>query len=181
MKIIVLAGGKSTRFGSDKAFFTPEGHDGATFIEMIVKKLIPLQADILISINPSQERAMKQLFAGQSRVKFVIDHENLAEYGPLGGLYSAVHLDAADQTASYMIIPVDLPDIRTSDLALLAEAENVFIKTPLQSHYLLAHLPAFRAEIDTCIAKGEHRMRDLLEKLGTKPLHFPKEAERYFF
>ncbi|RDX02492.1 hypothetical protein UR08_02975 [Listeria kieliensis] len=180
LRAIVLAGGKSSRFGSDKAFYKPEGNS-LCFIEQTVQKLEKFTREIFISVNQAQIQQMEKLFYSKKSVQLVPDLKEVVEYGPLGGLYSVSQQDASDAGQSYLILPVDLPRLTEEELKKLARAHNVYAATPQKEHFLVAHLPFFKAEIEESVAHGEHRVKNLLDRLNSKPLLFPPEAEARFF
>jgi molybdopterin-guanine dinucleotide biosynthesis protein A len=168
---IILAGGKSTRFGSDKAFYIPS-NETKTWVELLVAKLIPVSSLIYISIRHEQLQKMHTLFSENKQVCLVTDLNEVADYGPLGGLYSlSRHLN----DESCLIVPVDVPHIQTADLKRLCRNNNVYVETAKHKHYLIAHLPSFQTEISSCIQHHEHRVTSLLEKLHTTPLFFENE------
>lgn len=168
---IILAGGNSTRFGCDKAFYVPEGKT-KTWVEELVAKLTPVVSLIYISIQEKQLGKMNILFSQNERIKLVVDEPELADYGPLGGLYSVSRMLHGENC---LITPVDVPHIQTADFIRLLAAQNVYVKTKEHDHYLMAHLPNFKSAIASCIQLDEHRVTHLLEKLGTAPLFFNDE------
>ncbi len=171
---IILAGGNSTRFGSDKAFYIPAGKT-KTWAEELVAKLTPLVTLVYISIQAKQFSKMSTLFSQNEKVKLVVDDPKLTDYGPLGGLYSVSQLLHEENC---LITPVDVPNIQTTDFARLLQAQNVYAKTAQHDHYLIAHLPSFKNAITCCIERNEHRVTDLLDKLDSTPLFF---ADEYAF
>lgn len=106
---IILAGGKSTRMGTDKGMLEL---DGKPFIQYSIEALKPLVSNIMIvSDNPSHDKF------GLERVD-----DKFKDAGPVSGIYSG--LDAS--TMEYnMILSCDIPLITTEVLKkLLHEASN---------------------------------------------------------
>ena len=101
---IILAGGKSSRMGVDKAELTLKGK---TFLEIQVRKLQLLgAADIMISGKASDipcTRSVMDIYPG---------------CGPLGGLYSC--FVSTSQTYA-LVLSVDVPLISSSTLEKLLE------------------------------------------------------------
>lgn len=180
LKAIVLAGGKSSRFGSDKAFYRPEG-SSLCFVEQTIQKLEKFTREIFISVNQAQIQPMQRLFHSKKHIQLVPDLSEVTEYGPLGGLYSVSQKDSFDTGQSYLILPVDLPRLTDDELRMLVQATNVYAATPLKKHFLVAHLPFFKTEIEEAIASREHRVKSLLDLLTSEPLMFPSWAEPHFF
>ncbi|WP_099223153.1 molybdenum cofactor guanylyltransferase [Listeria costaricensis] len=170
---ILLAGGRSVRFGEDKAFYRSSA-EAPTWVEKTAAVLLPLCNRVVISANHEQLTRMKQLFANESRIQVVEDLPGLTDYGPIGGLYAAI--TQIGTAASFLILAVDYPFMTTKILAQLAATPNCYATTPSQSHYLIAHLPDFQRAIEPLIQRREHRVRLLMENLATVPLAFPPSA-----
>ena len=102
---ILLAGGKSSRMGRDKAGLTLKGR---TFLEIQIDKMKDLGlSDIFLSGKCCD-------LPGALSVPDVV-----AEKGPLGGLYSCF-LRCEGRPA--LVLPVDLPLISVSTLSKIMEA-----------------------------------------------------------
>lgn len=102
----VLAGGDSTRMGTNKALL-PFG--GVRIIEGIIRKIRPLFAEILIVANEPDPYAYLgvPIFPDQVRGK-----------GPLGGIYSAVLHSASPQT---FCVACDMPLLNPAVVAYLRD------------------------------------------------------------
>lgn len=100
---VVLAGGQSSRMGQDKASLPLP--DGQTFLE---------QAQTLLGSLP-----LDQVLISGARPGGVPDP--VAGLGPLGGLYG---IACATDAQSLLVIPVDMPQLRTAQLELLLQAGN---------------------------------------------------------
>ena len=74
---IILAGGKSSRMGTDKAFLK---WNNKLFIESIIDALDPLVSEIIIVSNDEKYDSFKT-----KRIKDVIENA-----GPLAGIYSGL-------------------------------------------------------------------------------------------
>ncbi len=92
----VLAGGRSSRMGRDKALLTLAGKP---LVEHAVKKLQRLCAKVSVLSGNSELAAYGQLVP-----------DNLASCGPLGGIEAAL-LDS--EFAWNLILPVDMPFVPT--------------------------------------------------------------------
>lgn len=90
---IILAGGKSSRIGEDKAFLT---YEGKSFIERAVENLRPYCSEIIISSDNPQ-------------ISIPDTHrlsDEIADIGPLGGLYTCLKRSSYDEA---IVIPIDTP------------------------------------------------------------------------
>jgi molybdopterin-guanine dinucleotide biosynthesis protein A len=113
----ILAGGKSSRMGQDKALLV---YDGKPFIQHIAETLLQVFPQVIIVSDKTEGRA----FLGVP-VYADIFHDS----GPLGGIHSAL----AHATTSYVFVTsCDTPFVNTSLIhKLCAEAhpDNITIPT----------------------------------------------------
>jgi FdhD protein len=172
---VLLAGGKSSRFGSDKAFLEWRGQ---RLFERQLERLRDLHPqNIWLSANPDQD--FETLAAD---VEIVVDET--PEMGPMGGLISAFRRSRADRV---VVLGVDLPLMESNFLQELVDAgggqvprSNRFWE-PLAAVYprvkMLAHL-------EEAAAKGERKLQHLLEQafeegwIGEHPV---RESEALLF
>lgn len=104
---IVLAGGKSSRMGSDKGLLKI---DDTTFIERIIEAMKPLVNQIIIvSNNPEYDQF------GYTRIE-----DDIKDSGPLAGLYSGLKHSNSEFN---LILSCDIPLIKTEMLKMLVEAD----------------------------------------------------------
>jgi molybdopterin-guanine dinucleotide biosynthesis protein A len=109
--VIVLAGGKSIRMGRDKAWMML---DGEPLIERVVRRLLPLAAEVLVSGTDSQryEALLRRLpVAGR------VVADQYPGFGPLAGMQAG--LSAAG-----------------NDLALVVAADMPFVNITLLRHLI---------------------------------------------
>jgi molybdopterin-guanine dinucleotide biosynthesis protein A len=100
----VLAGGQSSRMGTDKAFVQL---DGRTLLERALKLAAAVAAEVYIV-------GSKQKFATFGRV---IEDE-FPNHGPLGGIHAALR---ASDTDCNLILAVDMPFVESRFLEYLLE------------------------------------------------------------
>ncbi len=187
--LIVLAGGKSRRMGTDKAELVLGGE---TFLHRILGNF-PDAAERILSCgaedSPGAQTAAKKESAGLSPdpeqagtcgisgVKTVRDR--IPDFGPLGGLEAALPLC----TGEYVFVTaVDQPFMEQGFaerlLAWLPENFDAAVPVsrdgrihPLSALYRTA---ALRTAVSSQIAEGDHRVRKLLERMRT--MYLPAEA-----
>jgi molybdopterin-guanine dinucleotide biosynthesis protein A len=156
---LVLAGGRSTRMGRDKATLT---FDGRTLLEHVLARLAPLVDEALVVARPDQP-----LPTLPASVRLA--HDEVLDQGPLGGL--AAGLAAATSEALY-VTSCDVPFLRPGVVRLLferlgeadvavAEAEGRL--HPLAAVYRRSVLPQVRA----LLAEGRLRPVFLYERVPT--------------
>lgn len=116
----VLAGGKSSRMGTDKAFLEISGE---TFIERAIKNLSEAcENRVKIVLNKNQTHFIEKLPAD---VSYIFD--NYENRGALGGIEAALK---NCETKYAIILAVDLPLVTSKAIEKLAEitlASNKFI------------------------------------------------------
>ncbi|MCF8274809.1 MAG: molybdenum cofactor guanylyltransferase [Flavobacteriaceae bacterium] len=105
---IILAGGKSSRMGTDKGFLKL---NGTLFIEYSISALQPLVSQIMIVSNNVDYDVF-----GLKRVEDVIKNA-----GPLAGIYSGLH---QSKTAYNLVLSCDIPLIKIEILEQLIEAQD---------------------------------------------------------
>lgn len=145
----VLAGGRSRRFGSDKAEALL---DGRTLLDHALAALRPHCDEIAI-------------VGRRSRNVLFIDDRPHPGLGPLGGLAGALAHAAAHDFAQVLSIPVDCallpPDIR----ALLEPAPSCIASQPVIGLWPVAAVGA----IDAMLAgDGSRSVRAFAERIGAR-------------
>jgi molybdopterin-guanine dinucleotide biosynthesis protein A len=106
---IVLAGGRSTRFGSDKLAATI---DGVALVRRAVDALAAVTDGVIVVLPPGVER-------DDLPGNVVITHDLQVGEGPLAGLHTG--LLAAVRTDEVLVAGGDMPDLQPSVLRLLLD------------------------------------------------------------
>ncbi len=162
---IVLAGGASRRFGTDKL---AEPIDGVSLLERAVRVVAEVVDEIVVVGAPGRAEPQFGSKGGASTVHFVTDPEPFS--GPLVGVRTG--LQAATGSV-VLIVGGDMPSLVPGVLRLLIEqapaalADRAGILRPLPC--ALDRSAAFAAA-DELLAGGERRLRALLLKLGVAGL-----------
>ncbi len=152
----VLAGGKSSRMGCDKAFLETGGQ---TFLENSVDALKPDCSQIKIVLNKSQTHFIEKL---PKDISYIFDiYENR---GALGGIHTGL---SNCQSEFAVILAVDLPFVTSETIAVLANIalsdKKVSAVVPNQADGRLQPLCAVY-RVKDCLPKTE----ELLNK-GNSP------------
>lgn len=84
MSAIILAGGKSKRMGTDKAFLRYSGH---TFISLITEQLLRISDDLVVAIGKKDRRTFESELVADKRLLLINDDPYIDN--PLGGMLSA--------------------------------------------------------------------------------------------
>ena len=166
---IVLAGGRSSRFGSDKL---AADLDGTSLLDRAVAGVAAVAAEIVVVLEPGVERTVA---AVDRPVRFVADPERHG--GPLVGLLAG--LEVVEQPL-VLVVGGDMPDLRADVLRHLVRSlrasDPAVGAIALRSRGALAPLPvAVRTGAATDVARrlvgdGERRLRSLFDHLPTRIL-----------
>ncbi len=139
----VLAGGKSVRFGKNKAL---EVFEGMRFIERAMESLRPFCDPVIVVVNELAPYAD----LGVTLVRDVVPHQ-----GPLGGIYTALLFS---QSEWVMVKATDMPFLVPEMAALLVGARQGFdavvpksgdFYEPLLALYNRRCLPAIARQLES--------------------------------
>ncbi len=108
---IILAGGKSSRFGSNKALFE---YQGKKLVEYSIQTLKPLCEKILISTNQPEKFA----FTGLQTVR-----DTYPDCGPIGGIHACLQQSESEH---HLITGCDLPWLDTRLFAHILQCSPGF-------------------------------------------------------
>lgn len=114
---IILAGGKSKRFGTNKAFAQ---YKGKTFFQCAYDVLKDTADDIIIVGS----RSMKNELSHQLQSQIVTDLDDVKGLGPMAGIYTAM---SYMKSPWYFVLPCDMPLISISVVnSLLSQCNPAF-------------------------------------------------------
>jgi molybdopterin-guanine dinucleotide biosynthesis protein A len=158
---VILAGGRSSRFGRDKL---AESLDGRPLLDHVIDAVRPFASEILVVAAPDANRSLP---AGATLV-----HDPVAFEGPLAGVLAG--LGAASESI-VLVVGGDMPDIVGAVIRSMLEAlEEAGIEAVVLEHegrgrplpLVLRREPALAAATRLFTA-GERRLRALPEALAT--------------
>jgi molybdenum cofactor guanylyltransferase len=166
---IILAGGKSSRMGTDKGFLKL---NGKLFIEHSISALQSLVSQIMIVSNNADYDIFKL-----KRVEDVIENS-----GPLAGIYSGLH---QSKTAYNLVLSCDIPLIKTEVLEQLIKAQD----SNSDVIQIISHgkfMPLIALYKKTCEAKfyqllqnDEHRLHVAINQCKVKNIVLNSEFETF--
>ena len=123
---VVLAGGQSSRMGSDKGLLMT---NGKTWAQHAYDKLRKLDIPVVISINPFQESLYDKIFPSE----LLIDDLKAIDFkGPLAAVLS-VHSKYPEE--DLFVLACDMTDMETS---MLHELYDHYLKKPLFDAFVFA-------------------------------------------
>lgn len=154
---LILAGGQSRRFGSDKALYTlPQQRK--TNVELAFKKISPYCKTVYISTNTNNQYAIKRLFNTNPNVKVIIDQEPYVGHGPLSGLYALLTQVLA---ADVLMIAVDYPYITKQEIEKLLPLPS-YLVTSTASHYAIAHLKITLRQLEQILQQNNWQLKNII-------------------
>lgn len=161
----VLAGGHSSRFGSNKALYSADDDtelgrllQGRTFLQHALDTLRPLCDEMLISASKANAVAYQH-----EGVRIVEDLVN--DCGPLGGFLS---LFSAAAEPWLLLVTCDMPFVTTASLRrILAEPREDLDAISAHQFPLLIRRDTLYILRD-CMDHGDYRVRDFLSKIRTR-------------
>jgi len=162
---IILAGGKSSRMGSEKGFLEVNGKN---FMSRIIAAVKPFVSDIIIV----SDNAAYDIFECKR-------HDDLIKNsGPLAGLFTGLFYSESDTN---LVLSCDVPLINEAVIQqLLMSFDAKYEANQLQSEGKTMPLVAIYKK--QCmhpfleqLKKGERRLRTVVEQLRTKTITIDKE------
>jgi len=167
---IVLAGGRSARFGSDKLVAI---YRGIPLVHHAVLRLGEVCAEVVVVIAPGAQEAPMPVGANARFVRDAREGE-----GPLAGLMSGLE-DASTELA--IVAGGDMPDLST---AVLLEMFRVASEAPVDAVALqdagrfrplpsLVRVAPAREAAHSLLHAGERSLRSLLQALRTAVVDEP--------
>jgi molybdopterin-guanine dinucleotide biosynthesis protein A len=166
---IILAGGKSSRMGTDKGFLK---FQGSTFLERIINSMKPLVNDIIIVSNNSDYNEFKY-----KRVEDIIESS-----GPLAGLYTGLY---HSKTQYNLVLSCDVPLLNSKVLNILLEGIDD-VSEVIQLKSKDSTLPLIAIYQKHCLHRclellqnGERRLQVAVEGFTTKTILLDTSLEKY--
>jgi molybdopterin-guanine dinucleotide biosynthesis protein A len=165
---VILAGGKSSRMGTDKGFLKL---NGKLFIEHIIAVLTPFVSEIIIVSNHPEYDNFK--------VKRVPDFVENA--GPLAGVYSGL---LASKTENNLVLSCDIPLINSEILAeLVRQIDDVSEIIQIESNgktmpLISVYNKSCETVFSSLLNQGERRLRFAVNQCKVKNILLNKEQEK---
>ena len=142
---IILAGGKSLRFGRNKAL---EKMAGMTLVERVITRLTPITARIVLVTDRDNGRL--------SEIKSTEAVTDIyPARGPLGGIYTGL---SASNTAANIVVACDMPFLNTVLLSYMVGISTGFEAViprwpnnqiePLHGIYSLSCIPVMKKRLE---------------------------------
>jgi molybdopterin-guanine dinucleotide biosynthesis protein A len=140
---VILAGGQSSRMGSNKALLDI---GGKPLISILIDRILPVTNRIFISSND---------FSSYRFLDFPVIPDHFAGHGPLAGFHSAMTRNIC---SLYIMLACDLPNLKTPLLQSLVSLANGFDAAIPRTLDGLAH-PLCAAYRRTCLPCVEQALQ----------------------
>lgn len=165
---IVLAGGKSSRMGSDKGMIKL---NGKKFIEHIIEALIPNVSDIIIIANNDN----------YNNLGYKVYEDIIKECGPLGGIYTGL---MNSKTESNIIVSCDIPFINSGLIKhVIKNMGRADISVPVfegNTEPLCAvYTKKISDKLHDLIISNELKIHNVLKHFITTQVHITKTLDFY--
>ena len=163
---VILAGGKSSRFGSNKADFVV---DGKTLLERSLDLMKSCFSDVCISSNNPEHY----------KYGFPVIEDSVKNLGPIGGIYSVLKII---QTEYAFFISVDMPLLtkRTVD-RIVSNVNFQDVLVPKSGWKIEPLCGVYRSsivkEIENQIEKRDYKLLNLYENIHVEYINFPASEE----
>ncbi len=164
LSAFVLAGGRSSRMGRDKAFLELAGR---TLLDRALETCRPL-CPIVRIVGPQEK------FAAHGATV----EDTYPDRGPLGGIHAALSHSA---TSHNLVLGVDLPFVTTAFLRYLVEqawASGADVTVPRAGggfHPVCAvYHRRFRGSAQKALERGENKIDALFSRVSTRILEEPE-------
>ncbi|MFK3937150.1 molybdenum cofactor guanylyltransferase [Alkalihalobacillus sp. NPDC078783] len=162
---VVLAGGASRRFHGQKALAT---FNGQPFYQRAISMIEPYVDQMTIVVKPELK---EKLILNETTI-VIEDEPEIAGFGPLAGIYSAMNAIHADW---YLVLAVDMPLMDAYTIKQLIKCTEIkgeqahipFIEGRIQPLAALYHISCKEVIYHQLLNK-HYRISDLFQKVQTK-------------
>lgn len=166
---IVLAGGRSSRFGSDKLAFEV---DGRPMLDLAMAAVAAVTSRVVLALAPGVAAP-----ATLEATNLAIAHDPTAYDGPLAGLAAAL---AGVDTPVALVVAADMPRMVPAVLQRLAltvgpgrSVVNLEVPRRIQPLPMAVSVEAVRPAATALLERGERSLRSLLVELGATSIPAP--------
>lgn len=164
---VIMAGGKSSRMGNDKALLPFSGFP--TLTQYQLHRLTPLFQSVHVSTKTKDKFDFE--------ASFIEDITTYNEHSPLVALLGILR----KFETPVMILSVDTPFVDDAIYKKLfthlnENTDAIIATSPSCSHQLCAiYSPKIQAKIALMLDKGEHKIRTLLQQINTIFVPFERD------
>ncbi len=164
---VIVAGGKSSRMGSDKALLPFGGFK--TLTQYQIKRIAPWFQSLHVSCKSRDKFDFD--------ASFIVDTKEFSEFSPLVAIYSILK----KFSTPVCILSVDTPFVRQEVFlkmyqSLSKDTDAIIARTNGKSHQLCAiYSPSLLPKIEKNLKKNQHKIRELFVDSNIKYIDFGDE------
>ena len=168
LPLVIIAGGKSSRMGSDKALLPFGGFK--TLSEYQLHRLKPYFSSLHISTKNREKFDFE--------ASFIEDSTHFSEHSPLVALLSILEYFKTPVCVLSVDTPFVTPEIFEKLYENFEQSDDAIIATsPCSSHQLCAlYAPSITEKIRALLEQNEHKIRLVLNQSHTKYIAFEQDA-----
>lgn len=159
---VILAGGNSRRFGSNKGFAL---YKGVPFYEWSLRAMKKTVDSCVLVTSRELESEYKAI----TGMPVIVDDSSFKESGPLGGMYTAMSEMA--QAEWYVLLPIDVPYINSCIIEKIIEADGTGFKSIIpiiegkKQFLIAAYHYSLKDVIYEQLRSGNYRMQSLVDSI----------------
>jgi len=173
---LVLAGGRSSRMGSDKALLRPGGPNGETFLERAVRFWQESEVADRVLVAVGSPGHLEPLPKGAEAV-----YDLVKDQGPMSGLLSAFRQTDAELL---YVSAVDMPNLRKEAILPVPPEDKdaiVYLLDGRPEPLFGVYRRSVSAAAEKLLLSGRGKMSLLLEEVRTEYREIPSHLEDIFF
>lgn len=171
---LLAAGGRSSRFGEDKASFRWEGH---TLLERAMRTVAGISTESALGLPPEHPDEPQAWRALRRASRVIVDEP--AGIGPMGSLHAALR---SAGTRWVLFLAVDLPLLESAHLQRLLDAatEEVSAVVATRQDMIEPTCALYRStlvpNVERAIRDGQYALRSLFRDLPHTRVPLPDRA-----
>lgn len=165
---LILAGGKSTRFKSDKALEKFNSND-LTNVEYIARTTLSYVDHCYVSTNKNNYQVIKKLFSHDSKITVISDIKPFIDCGPMSAVWS--YFKVTKQSLSEVVIIATDYLISKETIAFICQKRG-YLKVDQVPFYTCCHLILQQKNLIKQFDSKNLRWRDFINESQCLPIVF---------
>lgn len=166
---VILAGGRSTRFGEEDKATAELG--GMPLLRMVANRLVEVLDEVVVNCRPEQRPALAEVMDGYPlSVQFALDE--IPDRGPVAGIRNGLR----EATGAYaLVVACDMPFVDPEFVSFLferaASSDGAVVRLEsgwLQTTQAVYHVDSMLRACNTALQTDNPRILDPLEELDVR-------------
>lgn len=165
---VILAGGKSSRMGTDKGVLMIRGKK---MIEHIIDALKPCVDEIIIIANNDH----------YNYLGYKVFSDLITDCGPLGGVFTAMENSLTDKN---FIVSCDVPNLNTEVIEyIISKYDNDDVVMPISNGQIEPLCALYsklkKDQIKAFLEKGIYKIKDVVKFFNTRYIEVSLDSEMF--